>query len=97
MQEIVFTTPGILPEDEYPTKPHPSLAHSNYSTDLDDLHEFLSTEEAQLAKLNQRDLESWDEEGMLLEQRYFFTATTDNKWSKYTFDSWTSSLVLLGG
>ena len=88
-------TPGILPEDEYPTKPHSSLAHSTYSTDLDNLHEFLNTEEAQINKLDPRELKAWEEESLQLQQRYFFTATTDNKWSAYTFDQWQSSLVLL--
>ena len=88
-------TPGILPEDEYPTKPHPALAHDRYTTDLDNLHEFLATEEHQVSKLDPKELKAWEEETMLLEQRYFFTASTDNKWSEYTFEAWQKSLVLL--
>ena len=31
----------------------------------------------------------------MLEQKYFFTASTDNKWSEFTFDRWKVGLMLL--
>ena len=86
------TTAGVLPQDEYPTKPHQVLVHSSTQTDLTAIHEFLSTDVDTLS-VGDETREAWVKELKSLQARYFFTASTTNKWSTYTFDRWQSDVT----
>ena len=86
------TTIGVLPQDLYPDKPHAMMALSKQDTELSILHDFMAMN---LEALNQQELQQWEAEKEGLEQKYFFSASTDNKWSEFTFDRWRADLLLL--
>ena len=65
------TTAGVLPQDEYPTKPHQVLVHSSTQTDLTAIHEVLSTGVDTLS-VGDETREAWVKELKSLQARYFF-------------------------
>ena len=75
------TTIGVLPQDLYPDKPHAMMALSKQDTELSILHDFMAMN---LEALDQQELQQWEAEKEGLEQKYFFSANTDNKWSEFT-------------
>ena len=87
-------TAGLLPQDEYPRRPHQLLANSTVQTDLATIHEFLETN-LEDTTLDTEAREAWEKETRTLHSKYFFTASTTNKWSKFTFDTWEADIKTL--
>ena len=90
-----LTTPndiGVLPQDQYPNKPHIMMAFSRQDTELQTLYDFMAIN---VDDLKSHEAQEWEAEKEILEQKYFFSANIDNKWSEFTFNRWQADLTLL--
>ncbi len=79
-------------ESQYPRRPHRTLVGAKTTTDLDVLHQMM---ELDIEGLNgsQSTIDDITTARSQLEDKYLFTASTENKWSKFFFNRWKDNVI----
>ena len=79
-------------ESQYPRRPHRTLVGAKTTTDLDVLHQMM---ELDIEDLNgsQSTIDDITTARSQLEDKYLFTASTENKWSKFFFNRWKDNVI----
>ena len=79
-------------ESQYPRRPHRTLVGAKTTTDLDVLHQMM---ELDIEDLNgsQSAIDDITTARSQLEDKYLFTASTENKWSKFFFNRWKDNVI----
>ena len=79
-------------ETQYPRRPHRTLVGAKTTTDLDVLHQMM---ELNIEELNgsESTIEDIITAKSQLEDKYLFTASTENKWSIFFFNRWKDNVI----
>ena len=79
-------------ESQYPRRPHRTLVGAKTTTDLDVLHQMMEINIEELTG-SQSTIDDIITARSQLEDKYLFTASTENKWSQFFFNRWKDKML----